>query len=165
MTQDRTEKTSTPPTTANDHGKRTTRFTVDVPIQATPARVWAVLREIERWPEWTPTVAKIEPVGSRAFEVGARVKIHQPKLLPATWQITEVDEGRAFTWVMRGLGVRVSGRHEVRAGERGSHATLSLEFSGFLGPLVARIYGRLNERYLAMEAAGLRERCEKSEAV
>jgi hypothetical protein len=144
--------------------RRTTRFAVDVAIRATPARAWAVLREIERWPEWTPTVARIEPVGSGAFEVGARWRIHQPKLPPAIWQISEVDEGRAFTWIMRSAGVRVSGRHEVRAGERGSHATLSLEFAGLLGPLVARLTRSLNERYLQMEAAGLRERCEKGEA-
>jgi len=41
-----------------------------------------------------------------------------------------------------------------------SRATLSLEFSGPLGPLVARLTRGLNTRYLALEAQGLKKRAE-----
>ena len=40
----------------------------------------------------------------------------------------------------------------------GSRATLSIRFSGLLGPLFARLTRKLNERYLALEASGLKER-------
>jgi hypothetical protein len=38
--------------------------------------------------------------------------------------------------------------------------TLSLQISGLLGPLVARFYHRLNKRFLAIEAKGLKDRSE-----
>jgi hypothetical protein len=78
------------------------------------------------------------------------------------WQLTELDEGRSSTLVTRGPGVRVTARHWVEAIEGGSRATLSLRFSGPLGPLVARLTRGLNERYLALEAKGLKARSEGS---
>jgi hypothetical protein len=80
------------------------------------------------------------------------------------WQITELDEGRSFTWVTRSPGLRVTARHWVELLEGGSRATLSLEFSGILGPLVARLTHGLNERYLALEASGLKTFIEDSAA-
>ena len=35
-------------------------FSVVVDIPAAPGRVWAVMTDIEHWPEWTPTVTSIE---------------------------------------------------------------------------------------------------------
>jgi hypothetical protein len=86
--------------------------------------------------------------------------VRQPKLLPAIWQVTELDEPRKFTWVTRSPGVAVTGEHLVEADGTGSRVKLSLNFSGFLGPLVSRFYCSLNQRYLAIEAEGLRKRCE-----
>jgi hypothetical protein len=74
--------------------------------------------------------------------------------------VTELDEGRSFAWVTRSPGVRVTGRHSVEPREGGSRVTLSLDFAGLLGPLVARLTRGLNERYLALEARGLTERSE-----
>jgi hypothetical protein len=41
-----------------------------------------------------------------------------------------------------------------------SRVTLSIQFSGVLAPLVARLTGTLTERYIAAEAKGLKERSE-----
>jgi uncharacterized membrane protein len=137
-----------------------THFSAAVEIEASPDRVWAVLRDIERWPEWTPRVTSIQRLDRGPLAVGSRARIRQPKLPPAEWQVTEWDEGRGFTWVTRSPGVRVTARHWVEANEAGSRATLALQFSGHLGPLVARLTRGLNRRYLALEARGLRERSE-----
>jgi hypothetical protein len=56
--------------------------------------------------------------------------------------------------------MRLRARHWVEDNGRRSRATLSIQFSGFLGPLFARVTRKLNERYLALEAKGLRERSE-----
>jgi hypothetical protein len=37
--------------------------------------------------------------------------------------------------------------------------TLSVRYEGLLGPLLARMVGALNNRYLAIEARGLEARC------
>ena len=139
-----------------------TYFSLSVEIQASSERVWEVLSNIECWPAWTLTVTSIQRVDRGPLAVGSQAHIRQPKLPPAVWQITELDEGRSFTWVTRSPGVRVTAWHSVEASEGGSRATLSLQFSGLLGPLVARLTRGLNERYFALEARGLRTRSEGS---
>jgi uncharacterized membrane protein len=136
-------------------------LSIDVDIKASPDRVLAVLCDIERWPEWTSTMTSVRRMDDGPLVVGSRAQIRQPKLLPAVWQVTELDERRSFTWVTRSPGVRVKAGHLVEADGVGSRVRLSLEYSGLLGSLVARIYRHLNERYLAIEAKGLREHCEK----
>jgi uncharacterized protein YndB with AHSA1/START domain len=137
-----------------------TDYRIVVDIKATPGRVFAVLCAVERWPEWTSTMTSVERMDRGPFGVGSRARVRQPKLLPAVWQVTELNEPRNFTWVTRSTGVTVAGEHLVEANGTGSRVTLSLKFSGLFAPLASRFYGSLNRRYLATEAEGLRKRCE-----
>lgn len=138
-----------------------TNFSVGVDIQASPADVVAVLFDVERWPEWTPTVTSVRRLDEGALAVGSRVRIRQPKLLPAVWEVTELDAGSGFNWVTRSPGLKLRAEHFVETVGTGSRVTLSFRFSGHLGPLVARFYGALSQRYMATEAEGLRRRCER----
>ena len=133
-----------------------------VDIEASPAVVWAVMKDVERWPEWTPGVTSVRPLGGGSLDVGRRVVIRQPRLPPAMWRVTEVEEGRGFTWVSRAPGLRVVGRHWIEPTESGSRATLSIDYRGALGGVLARLTDTLNRRYLAMEAEGLKRRSEAS---
>jgi hypothetical protein len=133
-------------------------FSITADIPAAPDRVWAVLADVERWPEWTPSVTRLRRLDQGALAVGTRVRIHQPRLLPAIWRIVELAEGRRFTWVTGGLGVRAIAEHGVEPVERGSRVPLSVRFEGLLACLVSRLTRHLNRRYLELEAAGLRAR-------
>lgn len=145
----------------NDGFPAMTDFHIDVEIQAPPERVWAVMRDVERWPEWTPTVKNVRLLDGGPLKVGSRAIIRQPKLPPARWRVTELDEpGRSFTWVCWGPGVRVIAQHWVEACGEGSRATLSLRFAGVLAVLFAYVTHGLNDRYLALEAKGLKQRSE-----
>jgi uncharacterized membrane protein len=136
-------------------------FSITVDIQAPAERVWAVMSDFERWPEWTPTVTSIRRLGNGPIGPGSRLMIRQPKLPPAMWKLTEIEEGRRFVWVTTSPGVSVVARHWVEAVEGGgSRATLSIEFCGVLGGLVGRMTAKLNQRYLRLEAAGLKKRSE-----
>ena len=137
-----------------------TEFSISVDIRAAPQRVWALISDIEGWPDWTPTVKSVERLDAGPLAVGSRARIRQPKLLPAVWQITSLENGSAFTWVTRSPGVSVTAHHSVEATTDGSRATLSLRFGGLLGPLVGWLTRRLNDRYLGLEAAGLKRRSE-----
>jgi uncharacterized membrane protein len=137
-----------------------THIYTTIDIEAPPDRVWAAVRDIEHWPEWTPTVTSIRPLDPGPLAVGNRAIVRQPRLLPARWQITELEEGRSFTWITRGPGILVAARHSIEDAANGSQATLSLDFSGPLGPLCARLTRGLNARYLALEAQGLKKRAE-----
>jgi hypothetical protein len=132
---------------------------VTVEIAATTRRVWEVLADIERWPEWTPTVERIEPLDGGPFAVGSRARIRQPRLPRAVWRVTELVAEQAFTWVTRSPGVCITARHWIEPVASGTRATLSLQFTGMLGPVVAWLTRGLNRRYLALEAQGLSERC------
>ena len=117
------------------------------------------MSDVERWPEWTASVSRVVQLSPGTLQVGSRVRIHQPKLPPAFWRVTELSPGAGFTWVSVAPGVRVTARHTVDAVGAGSRVTLSIHYEGLLGRLLACWTRRLNERYLIMEADGLKARC------
>lgn len=135
-------------------------FSISVDIQAPPARVFAVMTDIERWPDWTATVTSVRRLDAGPLAVGTRAAIRQPRLPPARWTVTAIDAGRGFTWVTRSPGVVITARHAVAPTPSGSRATLSLDFGGLFGSFVAWLTGGLNRRYLGIEAAGLKRRSE-----
>jgi len=137
-----------------------THICTTIDIQAPPDRVWAAVRDIERWSEWTPTVISVRLIDPGPLAVGRSAIVRQPKLLPARWQITDIQEGRGFTWITRAPGILVTARHSIEDAVNGSRATLSLDFSGPLSAIVARLTHSLNARYLALEARGLKQRAE-----
>jgi uncharacterized protein YndB with AHSA1/START domain len=140
-----------------------TDFSRSIEIAAPPARVYAVMIDVERWAEWTASIRSIERLDKGPFVVGSRAKVRQPKLLPALFEVTELEDGKGFTWITRSPGLWVAGGHWVVPAGRGSVATLSLKFRGVLGPLVATVMRSLNERYLGLEAEGLKRRSESAE--
>jgi len=137
---------------------RTFQKTID--IAASPERVWKVMVDIERWPEWTKSVTSIKRLDGGSFAIGSRARISQPKHLPAVWTVTQFGTNRSFTWSAPGPGFRVYGTHGVEAIEGGTRATLSLRFDGLLGGIVARLLRKLNVEYMDLEAAGLKRRSE-----
>jgi uncharacterized membrane protein len=139
-------------------------FNVAFNIDAPPQRVFAVLCDVERWPEWTSSMSSVRRLDRGAFGIGAKAHVVQPKLRPATWQVTELRENRSFTWVAHAPGVTMKAVHFVEAAGAGSRGSLSLDFAGFLGPIMALLYRRLIERYLNIEAQGLKRRSEDRSA-
>jgi uncharacterized membrane protein len=136
-------------------------FSTSIEIQATPDHVWAILSDVARWPEWTPSVTSVERVDSGPLVRGSRAWLKQPKLRRALWHVTDVHEGRAFTWQTESPGVRAVGRHTLEPVPGGCRLTLSVRFEGPLARLVAFVTRGMNRRNLAQEAAGLKERSER----
>jgi hypothetical protein len=139
-------------------------FATSMDIEAPAKRVWSVMSDVERWPEWTPSVRRVRRVDSGPLRAGSRAWVRQPNLPPALWKVTELVEGSGFTWVTRSPGVLVTARHEVAPTERGTRATLSIAYSGALAFVVVWLTRSINDRYLAMEAAGLKRRSEEHAA-
>lgn len=131
----------------------TTRH-IDAPVEP----VWQVLFDVARWPEWTPTVDRLERLDDGPLEVGSRARIDQPKLPQALWQVTEVVDGRSFTWEAKGPGMRTIGRHEVVPDTTGSTVTLSIEQTGPMGAVAALVWSRLTQHYIDLEAESLDKR-------
>jgi uncharacterized membrane protein len=136
-------------------------ITVEIPIAAPPDRVWSIMRDVDQWPSWTPSVTSVARLDSAPLAAGSRVRIRQPKFPPAVWKVeTLSDADRSFTWVSSAPGLRVTGRHSVEPDGSGSIAKLGIEFDGFFGPLWARATRTLTEQYVNMEAQGLKARSE-----
>jgi hypothetical protein len=136
------------------------KFSITADIAAPAERVWDVMSDTGRWHEWTPSVTSIKRLDSGAFAVGSRVVIWQPKFPPALWKITAIEPGRSFTWVSVAPGIEVVAHHWVERVERGSRATLSIDYQGVFGGILGRMTRDITERYLALEARGLKARSE-----
>jgi hypothetical protein len=141
------------------------RFSITTDVEAPPDVVFAVMTEIERWPEWTPTVSRVERLGDAGspLALGSRLRIVQPKVPPAEWTVTALEPGRGFRILSRSPGATVEANHwaePLGSGDR-SRVTLSVTFTGFLGKLIGWMMRGLNQRYIAEEAAGLKRRSEE----
>jgi hypothetical protein len=132
-----------------------------IDVVASPERVWEVLIDVERWPEWTDSVSSVRRLDAGPFAVGSRVEVSQPRIPTGTYTVSALEPGIAFTWVQRQPGSTVSAHHECAPLPDGrTRVELRVVMSGVLGGVVGRLYRRLTERYLAMEAAGLKLRAE-----
>jgi uncharacterized membrane protein len=136
-------------------------FAVTVDIQAPADRVAGVTLDVEHWPDWTSTVISVRRLENGPFAGGSCARVRQPKLMPAVWRVTELDDRRGFTWVTNSPGLQITAGHYLEAqGSPACRVTLSLRFDGLLGFLAGCLYGKLTEQYLATEARGLKACCE-----
>ena len=87
--------------------EQSTRIDVEAPVE----QVWEVLCEVERWPEWAPTVTSVRRLDDGPLAVGSRVRVEQPRIPPTEYVVTDLEPSRSFTWVATGPGVRTTARH------------------------------------------------------
>ena len=132
-------------------------ITVTRDSHAPTDRLWEVMSDVRRWPEWLPTVDSVSPVDpARADEVGAEYTVEQPGLPRAVWTITAIDAGRSFTWESAQPGIRSIGTHALRPGPDGvTTIELGIAWSGPLGPLLRLVIGRKARGYVQREAEAL----------
>jgi uncharacterized membrane protein len=136
-------------------------FETSADIDASADVVWAIWSEVERWPEWTASVTRAERLDDGPLRVGSRVRIKQPRLPAVVWRVTKLDEGRSWTWVARGVGFSTEGGHRVEpSGDGRVRATASVDLGGPAAPFFGRLSAGITRRYIAIEAAGLKARCE-----
>ena len=146
------------PTSATIDGMEQ-RASIDV--AASPERVWDVHVDVERWPQWTDSVSSVRLLDAGPLAVGSQVEISQPRIPTGTYTVTTLEPGSAFTWEQRQPGSTVSAHHECAPlPDGGTRVELTVVMSGAIGGVVGRLYRRLTERYLTMEAAGLKARAE-----
>ncbi|MGE3857915.1 MAG: SRPBCC family protein [Dehalococcoidia bacterium] len=134
------------------------RFSVAAPRQ----RVWDVSVDIARWPEWNPTVDRVEVRTPGPMRTGWTARLKQPGNAPGTWTVTRVEEPGLFEWETRTLGMVVTARHVLADAGDATDVTLSIDVTGPATFLFGWIVARVSRKFLPMEAAGLRAECERA---
>ncbi len=138
---------------------------VEVDVRGPIEEVWGVMLDLERWHEWTPSVRRVERLDDGRLQIGTRVSVEQPRLPRAIWRVVSLEDvspgHRSFEWEAGVPGFRSIGTHEVvdRPG-RGSEVRLSIRTSGVIARLLRPFVIGITERYVRMEAEGLKARVE-----
>lgn len=132
------------------------KYETSTVTSADPARLWAVVKDVERWPEWVDVYDHVRAEGAGPLAIGDRFHVKQQGLAGGDWTVTELEEGRVFTWESRQPGVRISGRHVVTAeAGGGSKLTLQLEITGWASGVTNALLGKKARRYVDLECARL----------
>lgn len=137
-------------------------YELTVTIAAPLRRVWEILTDVERMPEWTASMTEVRRLDDGPLSVGRRTRILQPKMRPLVWTVTDLARERSFVWTATTGGMLLTGGHYLTAGDGDVSARFTMRLSGgpafLLGPLVKP----RTRRYVRMEAEGLKRRCEES---
>ena len=127
-----------------------------IEIAASPARVWDVLTDFARFPEWNPFITRIEGVS----EPGARlhVEIKPPGRSAVTFSPTVLAArpGKELRWRGRLLLPGIfDGEHAFELEERGGACSFrqSERFTGMLVPLLGGALAATARGFEAMNAA------------
>lgn len=123
--------------------------------------VWHLLSNVVLWPTWLPTVSEVRPLAGKELLVGAGFRLLQPRLRPATWIVTDIQNGESFTWQTWSSGLKLTAAHHLNAlSEDSTEARLEFEFSGLLSLTVGVLVGKLTQEYLHTETASLKAAAE-----
>ncbi len=108
------------------------RLRHSIKIAAPPERVWELTLDVTRWPEWTPTIARIEPLEpSEPLGLGSRARIKQPGQPALVWTVSALEPPSLFQWETRlPWGLKMIGSHRIRAHAVGCVNELDLQLSG-----------------------------------
>jgi uncharacterized membrane protein len=139
-------------------------FERSIDIDAPQQRAWDVLSALEAWPEHIETVESVDLLTPAPIRKGSRVRLKQPKLPEGTWDITVWDAPSYFEWTQKtGATTSVAGHRVEALGEGRARLTLTLDLRGVLIPIIALFYKDLTNRYMSLEAEGMKRAAESTQ--
>ena len=126
---------------------------------APPQAVWSLWSDVATWPEWDEGVREAALEGPFASGTRGRLK---PRSGPSvSFTLADVEPNARFATEARLPLARMRFDHRAnRDGER-TRVTHSVEISGPLGPLFARLIGRGAARDLPQAVRGVVARAER----
>lgn len=104
-------------------------ISASIDVAAPPGRVWAVVSDVTRMPEWSPELRRLYPLGGREPRIGMRmigVNRRGYAVWPTTSTVVRLEPERAVAWKTRqsgatwtyeleptATGTRLTGRREL----------------------------------------------------
>lgn len=107
-------------------------------------------------------MSSVQRLDSGPFAIGSSANVRQPRLRPSVWRVTELENKRGFCWTTRSPGLRMTAGHLIEPQGAGSRVELTFELTGWIAPVVSRLYGGLIKQYMTTESQGLKERSESA---
>jgi hypothetical protein len=138
------------------------RYENVIVIDAPASLVWDLTVDVSRWPEFTPTMRRVEPLDPLPVRVGTRARIKQPLQPESVWTVTELEPGRRFAWETRRGGLTMVATHGIEPVDGGCRNRLSLELSGKGERRFTLLLGPAVRWSLARENAGFKRAAERS---
>lgn len=137
------------------------RFRAEIVIQASPARVWEVLTNVDDYPSWDPGMERIEGYLALGQKVKFFTKFSPEKAFPVKVTGFEPSQKMVLTGGMP-FGLFKSERTHLLVSQNDQQTSFSTEetFSGLLFPLFGNTIPDLTESFQNF-VAGLKEQAEK----
>jgi hypothetical protein len=132
-------------------------------IDAPPQRVWKVVCDLDRYPEWNPFVVACRSSLAVGDPIEMRVHVFRSFAQPQRETIFEHVPGRRLCYGVPGqaLGALASRRcHELEPLGARTRYVSHFELSGWLAPVVRLLLGRRLEAGFAAMSAALKARAE-----
>jgi carbon monoxide dehydrogenase subunit G len=136
------------------------KFESSVEINAPVKKVWRLIDDLEEWPQWMPSIKKIERVSKGPLTVGsqlsvtARVSRLTVRLLMT---ITEFVSERAVVMQGRALGTKLTRFYTLEPVNDKTRVTVGGQVSGILAWLARRGGQAISEEIVE----GLKKKIEK----
>ena len=138
-------------------------FDASIEIDAPPEQVWAVLADIDSWPNWNPIYPEVSGMPVQGSELALTVALPGAKPQKTRAKVSCVVDGCAIHFgavVMLGMlkAVRFVEVHPI---DNGRTLVINGEvFSRLFGPLLAKFAGQAIEHSMNKQNAGLKQAVE-----
>jgi len=117
------------------------RFSSSVEINAPVGKVWSLVDRLEEWPQWMPSIKKIEKVSSGPLSVGSQLSV-TAKVSRLTvnllMTITEFAPERSVVMQGKALGTNLIRFYTFEPVNDKAKVTIGGEVSGLLARLARR---------------------------
>jgi carbon monoxide dehydrogenase subunit G len=117
------------------------RFESSIDIDAPAERVWALVDKLEEWPQWMPSIKKIERVSQGPLTAGSQLSV-TAKVSGLTVRllmtITEFVEERNVVLEGKALGTKLARFYTLEPVNGKTKLTIGGDVSGALAWLVCR---------------------------
>jgi carbon monoxide dehydrogenase subunit G len=117
------------------------RFESSIVINAPPDEVWTLIDKLEQWPQWMPSIKKIERVSKGPLATGSQLSV-TAKVSGITIRllmtITEFVPENSVVMKGKALGTRLIRFYNLEPLNDKTRATVGGEVSGILAWLVRR---------------------------
>jgi hypothetical protein len=131
-------------------------------IKASPEKIWAILTDAAKYPEWDPVADRIEGKIALGEKVTAYTKLNPGRGFAA--KVTEFEPGRKMTWAGgMPLGLFKGVRTFTLIPQENGTTEFTLH-EVFSGPMLALIGGSIPDMTSAFQGfvAGLKQRAESA---